>query len=97
MDYRIRSFGLHELLDAVIGSCYVGYRKPDVGIFQLALDVAQARPEGTVYVDDRAMFAEVASELGIHGIRHVSQESTARELAALGLEVHASAEQGGGE
>jgi putative hydrolase of the HAD superfamily len=87
MDHRIRTFGLHELMDAFIGSCYVGYRKPDFGIFRLALDIAQTPPERAVYIDDRAMFAEVARELGIHGIHHTSQESTTRQLAALGLEL----------
>ena len=87
MDYRIRAFNLRELIDAFIGSCYVGYRKPDFGIFRLALHVAQTPPEQAVYIDDRAMFAEVASELGIHGIHHTSRETTARHFAALGLEV----------
>lgn len=87
MDHRIRTFELHELLDAVIGSCYVGYRKPDVGIFKLALDIAQAPAQRTVYIDDRAMFAEVASELRIHGIHHTDKESTVRQLAELGLTV----------
>jgi putative hydrolase of the HAD superfamily len=87
MDYRIRAFHLRELIDAFIGSCYVGYRKPDFGIFRLALDVAQTPPEQAAYLDDRAMFAEVAGELGIHGIHHTSREATARQLAALGLEV----------
>jgi putative hydrolase of the HAD superfamily len=85
MDHRIREFELHALLDAVIGSCYVGYRKPDVGIFKLALDIAQAPAQRTVYIDDRAMFAEVACELGIHGIHHTDKQSTARQLAEIGL------------
>jgi putative hydrolase of the HAD superfamily len=85
MDYRIRTFELHDLMDAVIGSCYVGYRKPDVGMFQLALDIGQALPECTVFVDDRAMFAEVAGGLGIHGIHHTSKQSTAQQLAEIGL------------
>jgi putative hydrolase of the HAD superfamily len=85
MDYRIRTFGLHELMDAFIGSCYVGYRKPDVGIFRLALDVAQTPPNQAVYIDDRPMFAEVACELGIHGLHHTAPESTMEKLAAIGL------------
>jgi putative hydrolase of the HAD superfamily len=86
MDYRIRTFGLRDAMDAFIGSCYVGYRKPDVGIFQLALDIAQTPPQQAVYIDDREMFAEVASELGIFGIHHTSRKATARRLADLGLE-----------
>ncbi len=85
MDYRIRTFELHDLIDAFVASCYVGYRKPDFGIFQLALDIAQASPKHTAYIDDRPMFAEVACELGIWGIHHESEQATARQLAELGL------------
>ena len=85
MDHRIRTFRLNELMDGCVGSCYVGFRKPDVGIFRVALDVAQSPPNRTVYIDDRAMFADVARELGIHGIHHESYEATAKQLAALGL------------
>lgn len=87
MDHRIRTFRLHRLMDAFIASCYVGYRKPDVAIFRLALDVAQTPPERTAYADDRAMFTEVASELGICGIHHTTRQATARQLTAIGLDL----------
>jgi putative hydrolase of the HAD superfamily len=50
------------------------------------LDVSQAAPEEVAYVDDRAMFVEVATGLGIQGIRHTSYDSTRAALAALGLD-----------
>jgi putative hydrolase of the HAD superfamily len=36
-DYRIATFGLVELLDCFISSCYVGLRKPHPEIYKLAL------------------------------------------------------------
>ena len=40
--YRIRKFKLGGFVDTFISSCFVHARKPDVEMFRLALDVAQA-------------------------------------------------------
>ncbi|MCS6851787.1 MAG: HAD family phosphatase [Gemmataceae bacterium] len=84
-EYRVQTFGLREVFDTFLFSCFVHVRKPDVDIYRLALDVTQAAPEEVAYLDDRAMFAEVASGLGIHGIHHQSYESSRAALAELGL------------
>ena len=34
-------------------------------MYRIALDIAQARPEQVIYIDDRPMFVEVAQGLGI--------------------------------
>ena len=83
--YRIRQFALDSFIDAFVSSCYVHLRKPDVDIFQLALDVAQVEPEQVVYVDDRAMFVQVARTLGMHCLHHTAYESTVAAFRALGL------------
>lgn len=83
--YRIETFNLKAFVDFFIMSCYVHYRKPDVDIFEIALSTAQVRPQEVIYVDDRSLFVEVASSLGLRGIHHVDYETTRRELAALGL------------
>lgn len=82
--YRIRTFGLGCFMDAFVSSCFVHFRKPDADIFRIALDIAQAMPEESAYIDDRALFVEVAATLGIRGVVHKSTEATARELAAMG-------------
>lgn len=84
-EYRIRAFGLDSLADCFIFSSFVHVRKPDTDLYTIALDVAQARPDQVVYLDDRAMFVEVAGSLGIAAFLHVDLETTRRELAALGL------------
>jgi putative hydrolase of the HAD superfamily len=84
-EYRIRKFDLASMIDAFISSCYVHYRKPDIDMFRLALDVSQARLDEIVYIDDRPLFVEVASTLGIRGIKHAGFESTRDRLAELGM------------
>jgi putative hydrolase of the HAD superfamily len=86
-DYRIRTFQLSETIDTFVSSCYVHYRKPDLDIYRIALDVSQAQPETVAYIDDRALFIEVAGGLGIHGILHTDAATTRGRLAELGLKV----------
>jgi putative hydrolase of the HAD superfamily len=60
-------------------------RKPDVEIFKLALDLAQVRPEKTVFIDNTPMFIQIAEGLGIQGILHTDCQSTRTKLSHLGL------------
>ena len=83
--YRIQKFRLAEFVDFFISSCFVHFRKPDADIYRMALDIAQVSPEDVAYIEDRALFVEVARGLGIRGIHHRSYESTRAALAALGL------------
>ncbi len=83
--YRIRRFELGTFIDFFIASCFVHYRKPDADIYRIALDIAQAQPSQVVYVDDRAMFVEVAGTLGIRGIHHTDYATTRAALQTLGL------------
>lgn len=83
--YRVDTFNMREYIDAFVVSGFVYTRKPDASIFHLALDIAQARVEDSVYIDDRLMFVEVARGLGFTGIHHVKYETTKEELAKLGL------------
>ena len=83
--YRIKKFNLSAYVDFFVFSCFVHCRKPDTDLYRLALDCAQVLPEQVVYLDDRAMFVEVARGLGIHGIHHTDYECTRSALACLGL------------
>lgn len=82
-DYRVQKFKLHLCFDAFISSCEVKMRKPDPGIFQLAMGIAQATPQQCVYFDDRIMFADMAKNLGIRSFHHTGFESTKNILENL--------------
>jgi putative hydrolase of the HAD superfamily len=84
-EYRIAKFRLTDFIDFFISSCFVHYRKPDADIYRIALDIAQVAPDCVAYVEDRAMFVDVAQGLGIRGIVHETFESTRDALAAMGL------------
>jgi putative hydrolase of the HAD superfamily len=83
--YRIQKFKLDAFVDAFISSCFVGLRKPDVEMFRLAVDIAQAPPDQVVYIDNTAMFVQIAESLGIRSILHTDYKSTRAKLASLGL------------
>jgi putative hydrolase of the HAD superfamily len=84
---RIDTFHLTELIDFFVSSCFVHFRKPDEEIYRLALDIAQVPPERALYIDDRAMFAEIAEGLGIRSIHHENLEQTRRAMEKAGLDL----------
>jgi putative hydrolase of the HAD superfamily len=86
-EFRIKKFKLDQFVDFFISSCFVHFRKPDVDIFRIALDIAQVPAEEVVYIEDMQMFVDVARSLGIRSIRHKSYSTTSGELAAMGLKV----------
>lgn len=84
-NYRIKKFGLHDCFDAFISSCEVGMRKPDPGIFNLAMGIAQVFPEECLYFDDRLMLAQAAQKLGIRSHHHQEFKTTKQILENLKL------------
>lgn len=85
--YRIQHFGLGQFIDFFICSCFVHFRKPDEDIYRIALDSAQVAPDQVVYLEDRPLFCEVASSLGIRGIHHTGYDTTKAALADCGLKI----------
>jgi len=84
-EYRIRKFGLREIFALFLSSCYVGLRKPEEGIYQLALEVTQKMPEECCFIDDRALNLEAAARLGMLTIRIENAEQLRAELLKLGI------------
>ena len=82
---RIARFHLKEFVDFFIVSAFVHFRKPDLDIYRLALDVAQVRPEEVAYIEDRPLLCEVASSLGIQSVLNRTASETRKLLGDLGL------------
>lgn len=82
---RIHRFHLKDFVDFFIVSSFVHFRKPDLDIYRLALDVAQVKPEQVAYLEDRPLLCEVAGRLGIHAVLNRNAAETREQLASLGL------------
>lgn len=85
--YRINKFKLYEFIDFFISSSFVHLRKPDIDIFQMALDIAQVSPEKVLYIEDRPMFVQVAETLKITGIQHTDISTTKERLSEFGFDL----------
>jgi len=83
--YRIQTYGLGEIFDAFVSSCFVGLRKPEEGIYHLALDITQRPPEECCFVDDRPLNVEAATRLGMRAIRMENTQQLRQELRTLGV------------
>ena len=82
-DYRIKKFGLHECFDVFISSCKVNMRKPDPGIYKLALAIAHIEPEQCIYFDDRPMLVEQAQKHGIKSYHHQNFAATKKIIESF--------------
>lgn len=82
---RIRRFHLKDFVDFFVVSAFVHFRKPDLDIYRLALDVAQVQANHVAYIEDRPLLCEVAASLGIHSVLAKDPAETRAKLAELGL------------
>jgi putative hydrolase of the HAD superfamily len=84
-EYRIRTFHLRDYFEVFLSSCYLGVRKPDRGIYVLALKITQREPGECVLIDDRELNLECARELGMHTIQFRDVAQLRGELAKMGI------------
>jgi putative hydrolase of the HAD superfamily len=82
---RIEQFDLKREFKAFFSSCYLGIRKPDEGIYRLALEVTQRRPDECLFIDDRALNLECAQQLGMRTIHFRNAAQLRQELTANGV------------
>ncbi len=83
--YRIEQFGLREIFRLFVSSCFVGLRKPESGIYRLAVEITEMNPEECVFVDDRSLNLECAARLGMHAIEMQNLQQLQRELEKIGV------------
>jgi putative hydrolase of the HAD superfamily len=84
--YRLEHFGLRDLFITFFSSCWVGILKPAQRIYEVALAMAQAKPEESVFIDDRDRNLEPARGLGMRTIRFTDAARLRQELAELGVQ-----------
>jgi putative hydrolase of the HAD superfamily len=82
---RIEKFGLREIFRLFVSSCFVGLRKPESGIYRLALEITQINPEECCFIDDRALNLECAVKLGMRTIQMQTLNQLQGDLGKLGV------------
>ena len=85
--YRIDKFGLRDIFRVFVSSCFVGLRKPESGIYQLAIELTQIAPEECCFIDDRSLNLECAAKLGMHTIQMQTLAQLKGDLQKLNVQV----------
>ena len=84
---RIEKFGMRKMFQLFISSCFVGYRKPEIDIYRLALETTQIPAEQCCFIDDRPLNLESATKVGMHAIEMSVIEQLRSDLEKLGVGV----------
>jgi putative hydrolase of the HAD superfamily len=78
---------LRREFKAFFSSCYLGVRKPEEGIYKLALEVTQRTPEECLFIDDRELNLECARQLQMRTIHFQNAAQLRHDLAASGVSI----------
>ncbi len=84
-EYRLQQFGLREIFDLFVSSCYVGLRKPGEQIYRLALDLIQKSADQCCFIDDRPENLEGAAKVGMRTVLMQNPAQLKRDLQNLGV------------
>ena len=81
-----REFDWLGNFDVLIWSYQLGIAKPDPAIYQHTLEKLGARPEETLFLDDKRVNIEAAKALGMQAIEFTTVEKLREDLVAGGLD-----------
>lgn len=81
----LNEFHLSRLFDVIIVSGEVGYIKPQLEIFQIALDKLDVKAEETVFVDDTPVNVKEAGRLGMIGLVYSNLQNLKADLKKTGV------------
>ena len=84
--YRIQQFHLAEIFHLFVSSCFVGIRKPDLRIFQLALNLTQYSADECCFIDDRPENLAGAEKTGLKAVLVKDAQQLRKDLQSLGVE-----------
>jgi putative hydrolase of the HAD superfamily len=82
-DYRFSHFGLREIFNVALSSCYLGLRKPEPAIYSRALNMLGRPAERVLFIDDREENVAGGAAAGMKAIRFDGAEGLRRELVSL--------------
>lgn len=77
----------YDMFDVLIFSCVEGIKKPERRIYELALEKLGAKPNQTVFIDDRPNCISGAKEMGLNTILFKSVDQVKTELSLLSVKI----------
>ncbi|MBA4863816.1 HAD-IA family hydrolase [Streptomyces sp. PSKA54] len=80
MRTRMSNGGLLDIVDAIVLSCEVGYAKPDLRIYTVALQRIGADPADVLFIDDTPGHVATAETFGMAGHVHTNAEDTVTRI-----------------
>ena len=84
---RIDRFDLRRYFTVFFSSGFLGVKKPDQAIYQLALQLTQRSPAECVFIDDRDLNLECAVTEGMRTIHYQDASQLRTELVGLGIDI----------
>jgi putative hydrolase of the HAD superfamily len=81
--YRIEKFGISQIFEAFLSSCWLGVRKPIRRFYSRALGIAHAEPATSLFIDDRQQNLIPASALGMNVVLFKSATQLRSDLERI--------------
>jgi putative hydrolase of the HAD superfamily len=81
--YRIEKFGISQIFEGFLSSCWLGVRKPLRKFYHRGLGIAHAMPATSLFIDDRPPNLLSASTLGINVVHFQSAVQLRSDLERL--------------
>jgi putative hydrolase of the HAD superfamily len=81
--FRIEKFGISQIFEAFLSSCWLGVRKPIRRFYHRGLGIAHAEATSSLFIDDRQQNLISASTLGMNVVLFKSAEQLRSDLERL--------------
>lgn len=82
----LKAKGLYDGFEPIVLSCEVGFAKPDLEFYQLALDSFKLQPEEILLIDDQEKCLVPAGKMGMRTIKFTSPEQVITDVKNLFLQ-----------
>jgi len=83
--FRFEQFGLNDLFQVALSSCFLGLRKPDAEIYERTVEILCRPAERILFIDDREENVLAAQAVGIKAVRFEDDGQLRRDLEVLGV------------
>ena len=84
-EYINKNYPVFGIFDYVFLSCELKSKKPDLGIYKVAMETLGVLPQETFYTDDRADLIEESLKLGMKSFIFKDSEKLKKDLASCGI------------